>query len=216
MKYSYIVLIAVAFVSFLLMQKSSDDVVQNVTSISEQVTALPYEKENAKQTSPLIPQPAPKPVNKNFTAVFKGDGMCVVFDVQKNSVVGNGHYNIFSEQGHGPCVLSKVTQNGVVVQTVATVLSLDPLTKTVTSNTTDSLAVAKVQLVLAHEGYIQKEDISGNYLSKTVSAMKAFQAAHQLEVTGSAGPQTRTLINTLLSTKISNPLSCPWSCGYIQ
>jgi peptidoglycan hydrolase-like protein with peptidoglycan-binding domain len=113
-------------------------------------------------------------------------------------------------------VLSKVTQNGVVVQTVATVLSLDPLTKTVTSNTTDSLAVAKVQLVLAHEGYIQKEDISGNYLSKTVSAMKAFQAAHQLEVTGSAGPQTRTLINTLLSTKISNPLSCPWSCGYIQ
>jgi hypothetical protein len=216
MKYSYVILIAVAFVSFLLMRKSANDVVQNVASISEQVSALPYEKENSKTPEILPPPVAPKPVNKNLVAVFKGNGMCTVLDIKKDVPVGSGHYNSFSTEGHGPCVLSTATASGVTVQTVGIVLSLDPLTKTISSTSTSATAVARLQIVLAGEGYLKAEEVSGNYLGKTVGAVKQFQSAHHLEVTGSAGPQTREVINALLASKGANPLNCPGACGYIQ
>jgi hypothetical protein len=216
MKYSYIVLIAVAFVSFLLMRKSANDVVQNVTAISEQVSALPYEKENSKIPEVLPPPVAPKPVNKNLVAVFKGDGKCAVFDTKKDVSVGDGHYNSFSTEGHGPCVLSTVTNGGVSVQTVGLLLSFDPLTKTINSTSVSATAIARLQIVLAGEGYLKAEEVSGNYLGKTVGAVKQFQSAHHLEVTGSAGPQTREVINALLASKGANPLNCPGACGYIQ
>ncbi len=140
----------------------------------------------------------------SFTRVgnISAKGTYVTY-LQKSSTVGNETWYFIESGNMQGWVLSKYINIYTNRQKTAYLQSGDPYVIPEASYTTLSLgstgnAVTVLQKELVTKGYLSAADVTGQYLSSTVNAVKQFQAAKGLTVDGIAGDATQhALFNTV-------------------